>query len=80
MFENNRSSCVFLVFFDGEIWQDGILRLRTYLPVFSSYVDEGDVSAAFQLYNKMKNTKGVILLSEHYIQLMACIAENGFFR
>ena len=60
--------------------QGGILKLRTYLPVFCSYVDEGDVSAAFQLYIKMKNAKGVILLSEHCIQLMACIAENGFFK
>lgn len=56
------------------------LRLRTYAPIFQTYVDQGDVSSAFKLFVKMKESETVILQTETYVQLIACIAENGYFR
>jgi len=56
------------------------LRLRTYAPIFQSYLDQGDVSAAFKLFVKMKGDKNVLLQPETFVQLIACIAENGYFR
>ena len=60
--------------------QDDNLRLRTYTPIFNSYLGQDDVSSAMNIYVKMKNAKGVILQPENCVQLMACIAENGFFK
>jgi len=56
------------------------LRLRTYAPIYQKYLEQGDVSSAFKLFVKMKERKNVTLQTETYIQLIACIAENGFFR
>ena len=56
------------------------MRLRTYAPVYKAYLDEGDVSSAFSLFVKMKQGENVLLQPETYVQLMACIAENGYFR
>jgi len=56
------------------------LRLRTYGPIYQAYLDQGDVSSAFQLFVKMKGAENVLLQTETYIQLIACIAENGYFR
>lgn len=56
------------------------LRLRTYAPVFQTYLDQGDVSSAFKLFVKMKHGEHVVLQPETYVQLIACVAENGYFR
>ncbi|KAL3916809.1 MAG: hypothetical protein SGILL_005011 [Bacillariaceae sp.] len=55
------------------------LRLRTYAPVYDAYLDNDDVVSAFKLFVKMKNEKHVELLPETFVQLIACIAENGYF-
>eukprot|EP00536_Pseudo-nitzschia_multiseries_P012511 jgi/Psemu1/244626/estExt_Genewise1.C_4820012 len=59
---------------------DDDLRLRTYAPIYQAYLDDGDVSSAIQLFAKMKKAENVLLLTETYVQLIACIAENGYFR
>jgi hypothetical protein len=56
------------------------LRLRTYAPVYQTYLDQGDVSSAFKLFMKMKHCETVVLQPETYVQLIACVAENGHFR
>jgi hypothetical protein len=56
------------------------LRLRTYAPVYKAYLDDGDTSSAFNLFAKMKLGEFVLLQPETYVQLIACIAENGQFR
>mmetsp|Transcript_43018 Transcript_43018/g.104137 ORF Transcript_43018/g.104137 Transcript_43018/m.104137 type:complete len:836 (+) Transcript_43018:76-2583(+) len=56
------------------------LRLRTYAPVYKAYLDAGDVPSAFNLFCKMKEGEFVILQPETYVQLIACIAEAGYFR
>uniref|UniRef100_A0A6U9X7K5 ribonuclease P n=1 Tax=Pseudo-nitzschia australis TaxID=44445 RepID=A0A6U9X7K5_9STRA len=56
------------------------LRLRTYAPIYQTYLDQGDVSSAFKLFVKMKEVENVLLQTETYVQLIACIAENGYFR
>ena len=56
------------------------LRLRTYAPIYQAYIDQGDVSSAFKLFVKMKENKNVLLQTETFVQLIACIAENGYFR
>jgi pentatricopeptide repeat protein len=56
------------------------LRLRTYAPIYQTYLDQGDVSSALKLFVKMRESENVTLQTETYIQLIACIAENGYFR
>ncbi|KAG7360143.1 protein-only RNase P [Nitzschia inconspicua] len=56
------------------------LRLRTYAPVFEAYLDRGDLASAFKLFVKMKQGQNVQLQPETYVQLIACVAENGYFR
>jgi hypothetical protein len=56
------------------------LRLRTYAPVFDAYTDQDDIVSALKLFVKMKHEKHTALLPETYVQLISCIAENGFFK
>ncbi|KAL7540471.1 hypothetical protein ACHAWF_006707 [Thalassiosira exigua] len=58
---------------------DEIVRLRTYLPIFKQYCDEGDVSSAVSVFRKMQTTPGVILEPENYVLLLATIAEKRGF-
>jgi pentatricopeptide repeat protein len=60
--------------------KDDDLRLRTYAPVYKAYLDEGDVTSAFNLFAKMKQGEHVILQPETFVQLISCIAEKGYFR
>jgi hypothetical protein len=48
--------------------------------VYETYIEQGDVSSAFKLFAKMKGGQNVVLLPETYVQLIACVAENGYFR
>eukprot|EP00980_Cylindrotheca_fusiformis_P001717 scaffold388_cov114-Cylindrotheca_fusiformis.AAC.26 len=56
------------------------LRLRTYAPVYKAYLDERDLSSAFHLFVKMKEGEHVVLQPETFVQLIACVAEQGYFR
>jgi pentatricopeptide repeat protein len=56
------------------------LHFRTYKPVFDAYLDRGDVTSAFKLFVKMRQGASVQLQPETYVQLIACVAENGYFR
>ena len=55
------------------------LRLRAYQPILKLYLDRGDVSSAMSLFKRMRETPSVILEAETYVQLIAAVAENGFF-
>lgn len=48
--------------------------------MFQCYLEQNDVSCAFNLYVKMKGDATVHLRPETYIQLMSAMAENGCFR
>mmetsp|Transcript_25977 Transcript_25977/g.61638 ORF Transcript_25977/g.61638 Transcript_25977/m.61638 type:complete len:1014 (-) Transcript_25977:1378-4419(-) len=58
---------------------DRDLRHRTYLPVFQAYVDERDAASAFRVFSKMKEGDSVEIVPETLVQLIACVAENGYF-
>lgn len=48
--------------------------------MFDAYLDNGDVTSAFKLFVKMKRGALVQLQPQTYVQLIACVAENGYFR
>lgn len=56
------------------------LKLRTYLPVLRAYCDQGDCSAVLKLFNRMRNSPGVILEPENYVLVIATLAECGYFK
>jgi hypothetical protein len=57
-----------------------ILRLRSYTPVLSLLLDQGDLKGAIRLYREMRRIPSVHLDADTYIQLLAGIAERGGFR
>lgn len=58
----------------------GEAKLRAYSQVFSLYLEMGDISAALFLMQKMKKgQRKVPLQPEMFAQLIAAVAEAGFF-
>mmetsp|Transcript_17996 Transcript_17996/g.27510 ORF Transcript_17996/g.27510 Transcript_17996/m.27510 type:complete len:876 (+) Transcript_17996:496-3123(+) len=58
---------------------NGVLRLRSYLPVLRLYCESGKVGEALRLFKKMHNTPTVVIEPETYVQLISAVAENGYF-
>jgi pentatricopeptide repeat protein len=72
--------CMFVFIYICTPQKKDELHFRTYKPVFDAYLDRGDVSSAFKLFVKMGQGASVQLQPETYVQLIACTAENGFFK
>jgi hypothetical protein len=56
------------------------MKQRTCLPILKQYLEQRNIAAALKLFSKMKNLPTVLLNDENYVQLIAAIAEAGFFR
>jgi hypothetical protein len=57
-----------------------LLRLRSYAPVLSLFLDQGDLEGTIRLYQEMRRVPSVHLDVDTYIQIVAGIAERGGFR
>lgn len=55
------------------------LRLRTFQPILKQYLHQGDLRAALSLYSRMRADPNVNLDAESYVQVIATIAEKGYF-
>lgn len=56
------------------------LQLRTFLPIYRLHLENGDLPSALSLFKRMRDTPSVILDPESYVQLIAGIAEQGYFK
>eukprot|EP00979_Chaetoceros_neogracilis_P012761 scaffold3465_cov267-Chaetoceros_neogracile.AAC.2 len=59
---------------------NGMLRLRTCLPVLQSYCQEGDMFRGLQLYNKMRQVPSIHFEAETYVLILSSLARRGYFR
>jgi pentatricopeptide repeat protein len=64
----------------GSKTQDLALRLRTFLPLFEYYCENGDVKAMMKLYHRMQEAPGVHFDVEAYTLLLASLARHGYFK
>jgi pentatricopeptide repeat protein len=55
------------------------IRLRTYQPILSLYLEQGDMASALSLFKRMRDIPSVISEPETYVQVIAALAEKGYF-
>eukprot|EP00550_Attheya_septentrionalis_P002730 CAMPEP_0198291006 /NCGR_PEP_ID=MMETSP1449-20131203/8670_1 /TAXON_ID=420275 /ORGANISM="Attheya septentrionalis, Strain CCMP2084" /LENGTH=912 /DNA_ID=CAMNT_0043989587 /DNA_START=393 /DNA_END=3131 /DNA_ORIENTATION=- len=56
------------------------LKYRTYIPVLRLYCEQGDLTRAMILFDRMRKAPRVTMEPETYVQVIASIAEKGCFR
>ena len=61
--------------------QQGENKLRAYPQIFSLYLQIGNIDSAMHLFEKMKKEHDTVPVEpEFFVQLIASLAEKGYFR
>ena len=60
--------------------QQLLLRHRTTSPILKLYCDQGDIESALRLYRRMRQTSRVKMDTTTYVDFIAAVAKNGYFR